>query len=86
MTDRPTNRLTVRPGHREVTLPTNMKRNNCEDRDDSYLSLDLLPGLEAGQLAGRLVDALSGAQQLVLRDQHRVVGVNPVRALNAKDK
>ncbi len=49
--------------------------------DFSYLAPDLAPGLEAGQLLGRLLDGLGGPQQLILSNEHGVVGIHPVSSL-----
>ena len=46
---------------------------------NTYIARALLTSrLQAGKLPRCLLDALSSTQQLVLRDQHRVVGVDPV--------
>ena len=47
----------------------------------SYLAPDFPPGFQAGELFGGLFNGLGGAQQLVLGDQHWIVGVHPVRSL-----
>ncbi len=49
--------------------------------DFSYLAPDLAPGLEAGQLLGRLLDGLGGPKQLILSNEHGVVGIHPVSSL-----
>ena len=41
----------------------------------------LVEAVEEGQLLGRLLDGLGGAQELILSYQHRVVRVNPVSTL-----
>lgn len=45
------------------------------------MSSDFFPRFQRGEFLGGLLNGLGRAEQLVLRDQHRVVGVHPVLAL-----
>ena len=66
--------------HRRTNWWTNYRFAHQKGRGvNTYIARALLTSrLQAGKLPRCLLDALSSTQQLVLRDQHRVVGVDPV--------